>query len=142
MDEYMDSLEAGQTIEFEWDDYIYLRIAWNYMLCENMENFTSTEFYNDLEFWDNKRFKDWKQLNYNQQWIDNLKTKEQKEIIEKKEYNKRLNAREDAMIESLERVRNAPKIVFMNHLMKFVDKKEVTQEMKDKEVEWGFSYLI
>jgi hypothetical protein len=64
-----------------------------------------------------------------------MKTPEQKKIIEKKEYDKILRKREEVMIESLKRVRNAKKYTFINHLSKFIENKDITPTISEKEVE-------
>jgi len=59
MDNYISELKRWDTIEFEWDYYVYHFIDWEYINCENMEYFTANAFYEDLEFWDNRIFKEW-----------------------------------------------------------------------------------
>jgi len=77
-----------------------------------------------------------KQIKYMDQAIRNMKTPEQERIIEKKEKEKRLKKREEAMIKSLERIRSAKKYTFINHLTAFVEKKHITQAMIEKEQLW------
>ena len=59
IDNYVSELKRWNTIEFEWDEYIYCFQKWGYIQCDNMEYFTVDEFYKDLEFWDNKTYKEY-----------------------------------------------------------------------------------
>jgi len=59
MDNYVSELKRWDTIEFEWDEYVYHFQEWDYIQCENMEYFSVNEFYKDLEFWDNKTYKEY-----------------------------------------------------------------------------------
>lgn len=59
---------------------------------------------------------------------------------EKIDYAKRLNKREDMIKDSLENVRKAPKITFINHLMKFIANKDITEAMIEKEQQFIINY--
>ena len=133
MDNYVNSLTKWDNIEFEWDCYIYNFTDWDYINCDNLEYFTINEFYKDLEFWDNQLFKDWKQVDYMNTAVANMKTETQKKIIEKKEYNKMLEKRQTAMLESLQRVKNAKKYTFINSRMLFMLDEEITPEIQEQE---------
>lgn len=81
-------------------------------------------------------------LAYVDQAIKNLKTEKQKYAIEKKEEAKRLARREELM----EEIRNRPKEekrIFMNTAKwsfrdKFIKESEISEEQKEKEIEFWF----
>lgn len=55
-DNYIDSLEEGDKIEFEWDEMTFMKFIDKIMICENWEWLNTTEFHDDLEFWYNNLF--------------------------------------------------------------------------------------
>lgn len=59
IDNYIDSLEKWDVIEFEWDEYEFVRINEDLIVCDNLHTFTMTDFNNDLEFWENHKFGEW-----------------------------------------------------------------------------------
>ena len=59
IDNYMDSLEEWTIIDFEWEDYKFIKHSWDYMICEDGKYFIYDDFIDDLEFWDNSKFKEW-----------------------------------------------------------------------------------
>ena len=59
IDNYMDSLEEWTTIDFEWEDYKFIKHSWDYMICEDGKYLIYDDFIDDLEFWDNSKFKEW-----------------------------------------------------------------------------------
>ncbi len=59
IDNYMDSLEEWTIIEFEWETFVFLKLSWDYILCEDMRYLIYNDFIDDLEFWDNTKFKEW-----------------------------------------------------------------------------------
>ena len=63
MDNYIDSLENWDAIEFEWNTYIYRKFndKLNIIECDNFETIKMSDFYDDLEFWENRLFHKWKQ---------------------------------------------------------------------------------
>lgn len=58
IDNYIDSLENWDAIEFEGDTYIFRKFndKLNIIECDNYETIKMNEFYDDLEFWENRLF--------------------------------------------------------------------------------------
>jgi len=81
-------------------------------------------------------------LEYNDLCIKQMKTPEQKYMIEKKEHEKRIRKRNKLISKANKRVKNEPKLTFINDLMKFVEEKDITPAMIEKEVEMWFNWLI
>jgi len=59
IDNYKDSIVEGSEIEFEWNEYIFIKYDWIYMICENLETIITDDFHDDLEFWENHIFGKW-----------------------------------------------------------------------------------
>lgn len=72
-------------------------------------------------------------LDYNDLMIANYKSDSQKLAIELSERDKRLQTREKMKEEARQRVLNKPKQVFINHLYTFVDEKDITEDIEEKE---------
>jgi len=61
MDNYMDSLEKWDQIEFEWDYYEFIRFDdYGTIICDNLETILVKDFHDDLEFWENHLFNKFK----------------------------------------------------------------------------------
>ena len=59
IDNYIDSLLKGDTIEFEWNHYEFIRFESDLVICNNLESFSKKDFDEDLEFWENHTFLKW-----------------------------------------------------------------------------------
>lgn len=57
IDNYVDSISKWDVIEFEWDNFEFIRIVEDLIICDNWHVFTTSEFNDDLEFWDNSIYK-------------------------------------------------------------------------------------
>jgi len=72
------------------------------------------------------------------EYYNNIKTlsPNQQYEIDKKNYDKILEKKEKLMLESLERVKNEARTIFINYLQRFVKESELTTEIWDKEMEY------
>ena len=44
IDNYIDSLEEWTTIEFEWEEYKFIKHSWDYIICEDGKYLIYNEF--------------------------------------------------------------------------------------------------
>ncbi len=78
-------------------------------------------------------------LAYNDQAIKQMKTSAQEYVIEKKEHEKRLRKREK-MIKQAKPLKFDK--IYINHLCKWINLSELTEEIKEKETELGEKMFI